>query len=155
MSMNWTIQILVDSSTKPSSKTSKYGESAAFWAIYMSEIASLPEYVGLVYRQKEGPNTIFYIGIIRALEELVESQYVEFLLKIRGDCQPVIDQLNGKWRAVEMKPFYDQFKSLEEKIRKYKRATIEYDYLGEDDGVYKKIDQCAKQFRELIKKRLF
>jgi len=155
MSVSWTIQILVDSSTKPFSKTSKYGESAACWAIYTSEIASLPEYVGLVYRPKEGPNKIFYIGIIRALEELAESQYVEYLLKIRGDCQPVIDQLNGKWRAVEMKPLYDQVKSLEEKIKKNKRAQIEYDYLGEDDNVYKKIDQCAKQFRELIKKRLF
>jgi len=155
MSVSWTIHILVDSSTKPSSKTSKYGESSACWAIYTNGKITTPEFVGLIYRPKEGPNKIFYIGVIRALEELLESQYVEYLLKIRGDCQPVIDQLNGKWRAVEMKPLYDQVKSLEKKIKKEKRAQIEYEYWGEDDSVYKKIDQCAKQSREFIRQRLF
>jgi ribonuclease HI len=155
MTLTFTIHILIDSSTKPSSKTSKYGESAACWAIYPSEITSPPEYVGLIYRPKEGPNKIFYIGVIRALEELFESQYVKYSLKIRGDCQPVIDQLNGKWRAVGMKSLYDQVKSLEKKIMKEKGAQIEYEYLGEDDSVYKKIDQCAKLSREFIKRQLF
>jgi ribonuclease HI len=109
----------------------------------------------LIYRPKEGPNRIFYIGVICALEELFKSTYVNYLLKIRGDCQPVIDQMNGKWRAVEMKPLYDQVKSLEEKYKREKGVQIEYEYLGEGDSVYKKIDQCAKQFREFIKQRLF
>jgi ribonuclease HI len=109
----------------------------------------------LVYRPKEGPNKIFYIGVIRALEEILETQYVKYLLKVRGDCQPVIDQLNGKWRAVEMKTLYDQVKSLEKKIMKEKRAQIEYEYLAEDDHLYNKIDQCVKQFREFIKQRVF
>jgi ribonuclease HI len=120
-----------------------------------SEITRTPEYVGLVYRPKEGPNKIFYIGVIRALEEILETQYVKYLLKVRGDCQPVIDQLNGKWRAVEMKTLYDQVKSLEKKIMKEKRAQIEYEYLAEDDHLYNKIDQCVKQFREFIKQRVF
>ncbi len=155
MSATWTIQILVDSSTIASSKTSKYGESAACWAIYTSENILTPEYVGLAYRPKEGPNKIFYVGIIRALEELLASPYIEYSLKIKGDCQPVIDQLNGKRGIAEMKPLYDQVKSLEKKIKKEKRAQIEYEYLGEDDSVYKKIDQCAKEFRTFIKRRLF
>ncbi len=155
MSPAWTIQILVDSSTKPSSKTSKYGESAACWAIYTSETGPTPEYVGLVYRPKEGPNRIFYIGIIRALEEMLGLPYVDYLLKVKGDCQPVIYQLNDKWGAVEMKALYDRVKTLEQKIRHEKRAQIEYEYLCEEHRVYSRVDQCAKQSREFIKQRLF
>lgn len=155
MKTSWTIQVLVDSSTTPSSKTSKYGESAACWAIYTGATTSTPEFVGLIYRPKEGPNKIFYIGVIRALEEMLESQYVQYLLKVRGDCQPVIDQLNGKWGAVEMKPFYDRVKALEKKIKREKRAEIEYEYLNEKDRVYSKVDRCAKQFKEFVKQRLF
>ena len=155
MPVTFTIHILVDSSTKPSSKTNKYGESTACWAIYTNGIGPTPTYVGLTYRPQEGPNRIFYIGVIRALEEVFESPYVKYSLKVCGDCQPVIDQLNGKWRVVELKPLYDQVKSLEEKIKKEKGAQIEYEFLGEDDSVYKKIDQCAKQSREFIRQRLF
>lgn len=155
MKMSWTIQILVDSSTTPSSKTSKYGESAACWAIYPHEATSTPEYVGLIYRPKEGPNKAFYIGIIRALEELLEADYVQYLLKVRGDCQPVINQLNGTWGAVEMKLFFDRVKALEQRIRQEKRAEVEYEYLSEDDPIYRRVDQCAKQFKEFAKQRLF
>lgn len=155
MAGTFTIQILIDSSTKPSSKTNKYGESSACWVIYTSEITPTPTYVGLTYRPQEGPNRIFYIGVIRALEELFGSPYVKYSLKISGDCQPVIDQLNGKWRVVELKPLYDQVKTLEEKYKREKGVPIQYEYISEDNDVYKKVDQCVKQFGEFIKQRLF
>jgi ribonuclease HI len=110
----------------------------------------------LIYRQRAGPNRIFYIGIIRALEELFEAGWLNYSLKVQGDCKAVINQLNEiKWHPVDMKDLYDQVRSLEDKLKSVRRAQIEYEYLDESDSVYQKIDQCAKRGRAFIRERLF
>jgi hypothetical protein len=109
----------------------------------------------LIYRPKAGPNRIFYFGIIRALDELLDSGYLMYSLKVMGDCEPVIEQLKGNRCAIEMKDLYEHVRLLEDRLRNKKRAQVEYEYLNEDDGIYRKIDQCAKRSRAFIRKSLF
>jgi len=145
------VHILVDSSTK-GSKNSKYGESTAFWAVFLGESSKMPSQVGMIYRNREGPNKMFYIGVIYALEDFIHAHFNKCDVEVRGDCLPVINQLCKKWSVNELKPFYDLVKNLEKQLVEEKQCKIKYGHISDDDSLYYKIDQCAKGIFELLKK---
>ena len=82
------IYILVDSSTK-GSRQSKYGESVACWGIFINELSGMPSRIGIIYSKHEGPNTIFYVGVIRALEDCFHLGHENCSIKVMGDCKSV------------------------------------------------------------------
>lgn len=143
------LHILIDSSTK-GTKVDKYGESVAAWAAWWQDELKKdkPVRCGIHYLRREGPNKIFYEGIIRALEQCLELCWDDEIY-IWGDCVAVIDQLNGKRNIDWMHSKNKQVKAL---IKKYKEKnnTIFFKYLNEEKVVYKKIDQLAKRSRKFI-----
>jgi len=144
------LHILIDSSTKRTSKTDKYGESTAAWAAWWRDELKKekPIRCGIHYLRREGPNKIFYEGIIRALEQCLDLCWDDNIF-IWGDCMAVIDQLNGKRNIDWMRSKNNQVKAL---IKKYeqKNNTVSFEYLNEEKILYKKIDQLAKRSRKFI-----
>ena len=145
--------ILVDSSTK-GAKGTHYGKSAACWAIFMGKLEGAPSHVGLIYRKLEGPNRTFYLGVIRGLIDFFELGYHRCNVEVKGDCQLVINQLTGKWLAIDLEPFYSRVKELEHWYRECRGGTIEYSYLSRNDGLYRKIDRCAQEVINFIEQRI-
>ena len=143
------INILVDSSTKPTSSKQRCGESTAAWAMWNSPTMNAsPIRCGISYFKHNGPNKTFYEGIIRALEQCLDFCW-NCQVIIKGDCQPVIKQLNEEWKAVALDMQYRQVKALVSKYEK-KNNQVEFRYIGEGDPVYYKVDQLAKRGRGLI-----
>jgi ribonuclease HI len=66
-----------------------------------------------------------YTGIIKALDWLLEYNYNDQKIIIRGDSQLVINQIKGKYkvRAVKIIPLYQKVKSI---ISKFKDIKIEW-----------------------------
>jgi len=84
------INILVDSSTKPTSQKQRSGESIAAWAMWNNATMSgAPIRCGVHYFNHNGPNKTFYEGIIRSLEQCLEYCWNDEVI-IKGDCQLVI-----------------------------------------------------------------
>jgi ribonuclease HI len=145
--------ILVDSSTKPISPEIKPGESVAAWAMWNSETMNdSPILCGISYFKQNGPNKTFYEGIIRALEQCMEYCWNDEVI-IKGDCQPVIKQLNKEWKVVALDMQYRQVQGLVSKYEK-KQNQVKFQYIGENDPVYSKVDQLAKKGRDFIHKNL-
>jgi len=143
------VNILIDSSTNPSSRTNKYGESVAVWGVWRdNEKKAKPLRCGIHYFCYEGPNKTFYQGVIRALEQCLEMYWKEEVI-VFGDCKPVIEQLNGERALNKMQKEYRQVQAL---IKKYKEKDnqIQFQYLDESDSLYRKIDQLSKKSREFI-----
>lgn len=134
--------ILIDSSTRRTSSTNKYGPSTACWCAFWDDINSPPCRVGIEFRKREAPNRIFYIGIIRALEGCLDVRDPQGKVKIMGDNDFVIKQLNKQARVDKLRPFYDEVikKITESKLK------VDFEYLSEADPIYKKVDEMAKQF---------
>ena len=139
--------ILIDSSTKASSKSSKYGESSAAWAVWWNNIDRVPIRAGSLYLWKEGPNKIFYDGLIRALEACFYLVHKGDEVTIYGDNQHVIQQLQGGKGVREMQPYFNQITKMSSKYP----CKISFTYLGESNKAYKKVDELAKQFRNMVK----
>jgi ribonuclease HI len=70
-------------------------------------------------------NVAEYTGIIKALDWLLEYNYNDQKIIIRGDSQLVINQIKGKYkvRAVKIIPLYQKVKSI---ISKFKDIKIEW-----------------------------
>jgi ribonuclease HI len=70
-------------------------------------------------------NVTEYTGIIKALDWLLEYNYNDQKIIIRGDSQLVINQIKGKYkvRAVKIIPLYQKVKSI---ISKFKDIKIEW-----------------------------
>lgn|GEM_PF-2168060 len=140
------LNIYIDSSTKRTKLGSHYGESVAAWGAWWDGIFNeKPIRCGIHYFRHEGPNKVFYEGVIRALEQCVSLMWVDKCI-VRGDCELVIKQLRGEWRVGQMKKYFKQVQVL--KI-KYK-GNISFEYISESDPIYKKIDQLAKRSRSHI-----
>ena len=139
------LHIFIDSSTK-GTRTSKYGKSAASWFAIWDEFNGLPCRAGIIYKDRQGPNKIFYEGIIQALNTCYDVVRENCEVTIFGDCDPVIKQLNDEWNVNKMKELYDQVQEIEENYR----GTINYIYMNEDNPLYKVVDECSKQFRHNI-----
>ncbi|HZS43181.1 MAG TPA: reverse transcriptase-like protein [Candidatus Paceibacterota bacterium] len=138
------LYILVDSSTKPTSKHDKRGESIAAWAAWWSnDSRGKPVAAGVHYLRHSGPNKCFYLGIIRALEHCLPMCWSNKVI-IMGDCEPVLKQLNKIWQVSSMALEYKQVMGL---IKKYKEKgnEIVFSYLSENNSEYKNIDQLAKR----------
>jgi ribonuclease HI len=148
------IYILIDSSTKGTSE-SQYGPSTACWAVFPDRMQGKPLRVGLICcNYNEGPNKMFYIGIIRALEDCLFMGDENCIFELRGDCKPVINQLTGKWNVCALTVFYSQVKGIEKKFRDEHRGQIQYAYISGDNMLYKKVDRCAKEVRNFVEQRL-
>lgn len=144
------LHILIDSSTKRSSSTNKYGESIAAWGAWWSnDKQNKPVKAGIHYYRREGPNKTFYQGVIRALEQCMGMCWQNSDIVVFGDCKPVINQLNGTWSVNRMQEEYDQVQAL---VREYGREgiTVSFRYLNENDAMYKKVDQLAKRSRKHV-----
>jgi hypothetical protein len=139
--------IYVDSCTKRTNKNNKYGESTAAWAFWNDNIG--PIRCGINYFKYAGPNKTFYQGIIRSLEQCLDCCWEDEIF-VCGDCIPVIGQLRGEREINSMVSEHNQTQAL---VRKYqeKNNIVHFEYVNEEDGDYKKIDQLAKKGREFIK----
>ena len=147
------INILVDSSTKATSSKQRSGESTAAWAMWNSPTMNEPPIrCGISYFKHNGPNKTFYEGIIRALEQCLEYCWNDEVI-IKGDCQLVIQQLNKECKVVELAMQYRQVQALVSKYEK-KQNQVKFQYLGEGDPVYSRVDQLAKRGRGLIHNNL-
>ena len=145
------LYILLDSATKKLIKNWKYGESITAWvAWWSSDERDKPIRCGINYYRIEGPNKVFYRGIISALENCYGMCTNDKII-ICGDCEPVIKQLNGEWAVKQMRVFYQRVKELRMSYAK-RGCEIEFRYMGEKTPIYKNIDQLAKRSREHIKK---
>ncbi len=143
--------IFIDSATKRTNRYNKYGESIAAWAIWRNGMLNeKPIKCGIHYFKYEGPNKVFYEGIIRGLEQCMSLIWDEDELIILGDCKPVLGQLKGEIAVGKMEKYFDQVQALK---RKY-RGIIKFEYINEKDLTYKKIDQLAKRSRSYITKIL-
>ena len=145
------LYILVDSSTRPTSKKNRYGKSTAFWCAFWNEIKGMPYRAGVVYNAKDGPMKIFYDGIIRALEACFPIVGGNCTVKVMGDCQHVIKQLREEKGRDELENYFNRVRIFEFKYRKYKKGTISFEYIPRDDDFYKKVHRCAKDFLEFLK----
>lgn len=149
-----TYLILVDSTTR-GTDTSKYGKSTVCWFVYREELKGMPLRVGAIYCDyNEGPNKIFYVGVIRALEDCFFLCGTDNNIKIMGDCEHAIGQLNSDIDIDDLEPFYKQVKGLEKKYERYGKGPIKYEYLGEKDAAYRKLDRCVKQFQNYLEQRI-
>jgi len=145
------LNILIDTSTRPVKRegsASKYGKSTACWVAYWESSVDYPFRIGVIYRDREGPNKMFYIGIVEALYdclELIRERSADVIIK--GDNQLVIKQLKEEWSVNELEPYYEDVKSLEY----YYDLSVDYVYVNDQDSNYKKVDECAKQFINIVK----
>lgn len=143
--------VYIDSSTKRTNKNNKYGESAVAWAVWNKDgLNEKPIKASIHYFRNNGPNVVFYEGIIRALEQCMSLVWSDDKLIIYGDCNPVIEQLNNKRRVEKMEKYYKQVRALEGKYR----GKVEFQYIDRETSFYKKIDRLAKHGRENIPKFL-
>ncbi len=114
--------ILVDSSTKPTSSKERYGESTAAWAMWSSTTMNEPPITcGINYFKHNGPNKTFYEGIIRALEQCMEYCWNDEVI-FKGDCQLVIQQLNKECKVVQLDKQYRQVIALVSKYEERQNA---------------------------------
>jgi len=140
------LNIYVDSSTKRTKLGNRYGESVAAWGAWWDgTFNEKPIRCGIHYFRYEGPNRVFYEGIIRALEQCMSLIWADECI-VWGDCELVIKQLRGEWEVGQMKKYFKQVQALK---RKYK-GTINFEYINQSDPIYKKIDQLAKRSRSHI-----
>ena len=139
------LHIFIDSSVR-GTRTSKYGKAAASWFAVWDESGGRPCRAGLVYSNHQGPNKIFYEGIIQALNTCYDlvSKHVE--VKVFGDCDPVLKQLNKERNVNEMQKLYDRVREIESSYQ----GPISYKYMNEENSVYKVVDECSKIFRHNI-----
>jgi len=138
------LNIFIDSSTKRTRRGNRYGESVVAWGAWWNgTLNEKPIRCGIHYFRYEGPNKVFYEGIIRALEQCMPLIWEEDELIIRGDCEPVLKQLRGEWNVGQMKKYFRQVQALK---RKY-RGAIKFEYINRNHPIYKKIDQLAKRSR--------
>lgn len=145
--------IYIDSSTLPSSNTSKYGRSSGAWSAWWSKAEGRPLRAGTIYLSHEGPNKIFYDCLIRALESCLFLLHKNDSIEVFGDCDQVIKQLNGERRVLEMLPFYKQIKyGIEKKYKERCGKMPKYFYIGEKDLIYRKVDKYSKETRILVDK---
>ncbi len=171
--------ILVDNSGKGEEK---YGHCLCFWCAFLYDPFDLksisntaqqvekpeiryeidiltntekakPIRSGAIYCDYEGPNKIFYDGIIRSLDGclFLTKRHSPLKVIVIGDCEPVIKQLKNQWQSKKMKSFYLQTKGIEKKY-KDNGAEMNYRWIKRDDfPLYLKIDKLAKDFLEKIK----
>jgi ribonuclease HI len=156
--MKSTRYILVDHSTVQGekatepSKKSKWGRSVACWA-YFYRLGGIPYEVGLLYDNHEGPNRMFFKGILAALEYCLNNDKQgnhDYELVVEGDCKPVIDVLNEATGRYALSGFYDLAKNLEKRLKIEKRVDVRYEYLPRNREEYKSVDQCAKRTGRFI-----
>jgi ribonuclease HI len=146
--------IRVDSSPKPAKNVpfrTKSGESSAAWTIDMNGTIIA---AGLIRYHYKGPNKSIYGGILAALSQLEPEHFYAGgtdEVKICADCQPVINQLNGRWAPDSMKKHWSQVKEF---FKRHPHITAEFVYENETIPEYKKVDQLAKVGRNWIKKMI-
>lgn len=141
------LNVLIDSATKRSSSDNKYGESVVAWAAWWgNSFDKKPIKCGIHYFRYEGPNKVFYEGIISILEQCTSLIKKDDELIILGDCNPVVDQLNGKRRVEQMEKYFRKVKLL--KLRFSNGVTFRH--IDRNNSLYKKIDQLAKRSRTHI-----
>ncbi len=105
-----------------------------------------PKRSGAIYSDYEGPNKIFFDGIIRALEAcfFIAKRGLSELI-IVGDCEPVINQLNEVWKSKEMQPLLRQVKHKFEPEYRKLGIKIAYKLVKRDQyPLYEDIDKMAK-----------
>ncbi len=146
--------VFIDSSTKSSSVSNKYGESIAAWAAWWEGTLYMkPVRCGIYYFRYEGPNITFYQGVIRTLEQCMDLIWQSDELIIYGDCEAVIKQICGQRRVNKMRLYYKQVQALITKYHnkvKLNKPIIQFEYKNNNDPIYKKIDQLAKRSRSHI-----
>lgn len=154
-----TLYILIDSSTDKTKENNRIvsncGKASAFWCAYRDEIEGIPCRAGFTYNDYLGPNKIFFDGVIRALEACYYMVQGDCELKVLGDCVPVLKILKRENQARKLKPFFNQTKELERRYKEERGYNIDinYEYINEENRIYKKVDECASQFKNnLIQK---
>jgi ribonuclease HI len=141
--------------SKDSTETSKKIDPVSRYEvdILLKGIRPKPKRSGLIYSDYEGPNKIFYDGIIRALDScmyLVKQETITQAI-ILGDCQPVINQLLHKRRINKLEKLYKQVKHYETEYRKL-GCEIKYKWCGRNQfPLYEEIDRMTKEFLTKIK----
>jgi ribonuclease HI len=147
--MKSTRYILVDSSTKASGK---WGKSAVCWAFFYP-LCRTPDKVGLLYSPNEGPNRMFFWGVIAGLEYCINSDEIYYKLVVRGDCKCAINVLNRTSGRDKLSRFYDIAKRLEERLKSEKQVDVSYEYIPRTEKEYQGVDRCAKQAANFIEQR--
>ena len=153
--MKSTRYILVDHSTKGPG-TSKWGKSAACWALFY-RLDRMPYEVGLLYSHNERTNRMFFRGVLAGLEYCIDNDKensCDYGLVVKGDCECVINVLNGKTGRYKLSRFYDIAKHLEERLKTEKQVDVRYEYIPRNEKIYQSIDQCAKRGRAFIESQL-
>lgn len=146
-----TLFVLLDTSTKRSSRTSKYGESTIAWVARWNKPTSVVVRSGIEYVYFEGPNKVFYDGIIRVLQSCFYLCHPEDKLVIFGDCKLVIDQINSvPWTNSQMLPFWKQV----QKLAAAYRCPVEFIYMPRANPLYDEVDQMAKRSRGFFKNHI-
>lgn len=146
------LYILIDTTTR-GTKKSRYGESTACWCAFKDKITGRPFRAGFIYNEYDGPNKIFYEGIIRALEICLSIYLRDCTVIVKGDNLFVINQLKQKIGHRELERYYNQVKALEFKYVDSRKGKIQYGYINEQNEVYKKVDRCSKEFDNFLKQR--
>jgi ribonuclease HI len=148
------LNVYIDSSTRGQGGI-KYGRSTAFWLAKWEEEfrENEPCRIGVYYNCRQGPNKIFFEGVIRALESCYSIGHRNCIIKIIGDCDTVIKILQREWTARDLAPFFSEVEKWEEMFRRNGKGTITYDYIDRDDEFYKKVHRCAKDFLNFWQQR--
>jgi ribonuclease HI len=139
-----TLFVLLDTSTKPTSKTNKYGNTTTAWVARWNKPSNPVVRADIQFLYHEGPNKAFYDGIIRALETLYHMCHSTDRIVIYGDCKLVIDQLNSHPPASSsLTPFWNQIQKI---VASY-RCPVEFIYMPRTNSYYQEVDQMAKRAR--------
>lgn len=173
-------QIIIILDSAGGGRRTKYGPCICFWAAFEYDpnkdftetsqklnqkdryevdilhkgIKPRPKRSGAIYSSYEGPNKIFYDGVIRALESCFYLARDSDEVYVIGDCKPVIQQLKGERKVEELKSLYNQVKyHLEKsKYQNKKNAEIHYKHVGRQQfPLYEDIDRLAKETLKKIK----
>lgn len=142
--------VLLDSSTKPSAPSSKYGESCYAWLAIWSKSRIVAK-ASLTYLNNEGPNKTFYGGILDILRSCWYLCHPGDELKIWGDCELVVNHVNSNKPKIdgELMPFYKQAKKL---ILGY-RCPVLIRYVSRNNIYYKTIDNISKTGKDWLKEQ--
>lgn len=142
------LHIMIDSSIDGNPDC---GKAIAFWLAYWNDYKIEPYRSGFVYSNYQCPQRIFYEGIIQALNTcccIMNGRNDEII--VFGDNQPVIHQLQGTRGVDELVDYYKQVKRIE---KEYSYFSIKYEYLNDNDPMYKIVDICSKEYRKEMTKK--
>jgi ribonuclease HI len=140
--MSKLLLIQLDSSTKATSTTNKYGPSTVAWTARLNSMSAPVVSAGSLYNSYIGPNKVVYSGIINALEACYWRCYPGDDVLLGTDCRVVTNDINSPYSLFpNLEPFRKQVKEIE---RKY-RCPVSVAYVPRRSEQYYEVDQLAKR----------